>query len=108
VGGAAATRGQFPWQVAIHIDSAYLCGGSLILNDWVLTAAHCTYQRTSFSVRIGTIDWWSTPADGAVMVTTTKYVHSGYNTANLNNDVSLLKLPQPVTPSGIKIQNNTW
>jgi hypothetical protein len=36
-----AYRGQFPWQVAIAIDDASFCSGSLISNLWVLTAAHC-------------------------------------------------------------------
>jgi secreted trypsin-like serine protease len=41
-GGQPASRGQFPWQVALIIDDLYFCGGSLISNLWVLTAAHCT------------------------------------------------------------------
>ena len=40
-GGSAASHGQFPWQAAIIIDSNYFCGGSLISNRIVLTAAHC-------------------------------------------------------------------
>jgi len=41
VGGSEASRGQFPWQVAIIIDDSTFCGGSLISPDWVMTAAHC-------------------------------------------------------------------
>jgi len=41
-GGYTASRGQFPWQVAIIIDNSNFCGGSLISSLWVLTAAHCT------------------------------------------------------------------
>jgi secreted trypsin-like serine protease len=39
--GYAAERGQFPWQVGLVINSRSFCGGSLISNQWVLTAAHC-------------------------------------------------------------------
>jgi secreted trypsin-like serine protease len=39
--GFIASRGQFPWQVSIITDSTWYCGGSVISNDWVLTAAHC-------------------------------------------------------------------
>jgi hypothetical protein len=40
-GCSPAARGQFPWQVALIIDNAWFCGGSLISSRWVLSAAHC-------------------------------------------------------------------
>jgi secreted trypsin-like serine protease len=39
--GFTSNRGQFPWQVALEVDEAAFCGGSLISSLWVLTAAHC-------------------------------------------------------------------
>jgi secreted trypsin-like serine protease len=101
VGGALASRGQFPWQVSIHIDNSYLCGGSLIRNNWVLTAAHCTSYCTNFTIRMGSTHWYFMPAaDGITIFTAEKYEHPGYNAKTINNDVSLLKLPQSVTPNG--------
>jgi secreted trypsin-like serine protease len=44
IGGKQAQRGQIPWQVSmqIHVNGAvFLCGGSVIAPNWVLTAAHC-------------------------------------------------------------------
>jgi secreted trypsin-like serine protease len=41
MGGSAAALGQFPWQVLLSVDDASVCGGSLILPNWVLTASHC-------------------------------------------------------------------
>lgn len=40
IGGDEAVPHSIPFQVAILFDG-YLCGGSLINEKWVLTAAHC-------------------------------------------------------------------
>ena len=32
---------QFPWAVYIKIGSSGLCGGSILSESWVMTAAHC-------------------------------------------------------------------
>ena len=57
-----AELGQIPWQTIIltcsssrHQKMCYFCGGSLISNRWVISAAHCM-QGTSISktkVRVG-------------------------------------------------------
>lgn len=40
IGGQDAQLGDWPWQVYFTVDDSS-CGGSLISNEWVLTAAHC-------------------------------------------------------------------
>lgn len=41
IGGTVAARNAFPYQAALIINNSGFCGGSIISNEWVLTAAHC-------------------------------------------------------------------
>ncbi|XP_018495617.1 trypsin-1-like [Galendromus occidentalis] len=45
IGGRAAHNNEFPWQVSIRRNGNHICGGSLIHEEWVLTAAHCLKQK---------------------------------------------------------------
>jgi hypothetical protein len=54
VGGAPTTIEEWPWQVALALDPSFggnasdrqICGGSLITQTIVVTAAHCVYTFT--------------------------------------------------------------
>lgn len=56
VGGEEATAGEYPWQALLVFGNGIICGGSLIKNGWVLTAAHCIKQ-TGWVYRILHIDF---------------------------------------------------
>ena len=69
VGGHESEPGQWPWEVALFIDNAWFCGGSLISASFVLTAAHCVDGATYFDIMAGAhnirgnsinhpIKWW--------------------------------------------------
>uniref|UniRef100_A0A673MB37 Coagulation factor VIIi n=1 Tax=Sinocyclocheilus rhinocerous TaxID=307959 RepID=A0A673MB37_9TELE len=53
VGGQLQGQGGSPWQVLLRREDEYgFCGGSLISQRWVVTAAHCL-QQTPDHVTIG-------------------------------------------------------
>lgn len=42
VGGKLSSPAAWPWLVGIFKNGLFSCGGSIITEKWVLTAAHCT------------------------------------------------------------------
>ena len=43
IGGEEAENHEFPWAVALLEGGWHVCGGSVISDRYVLTAAHCVY-----------------------------------------------------------------
>lgn len=41
VGGKPSKPGSWPFLVALFRDGNFHCGGTLLLDNWVITAAHC-------------------------------------------------------------------
>ena len=48
VNGAEANEHSWPWIVSYGWNGGVACGGSIINDEWVLTAAHCCDPGTVF------------------------------------------------------------
>ncbi|WP_035736746.1 serine protease [Glycomyces arizonensis] len=97
IGGAPAADGQYPWMVALAdaADPSYnYCGGSLVEDDVVLTAAHCTVDSApgDVVVRHGSVDITATEAYEVAEI----HVADGFDGESMSDDWSLLQLTEPV------------
>lgn len=105
VGGKGATFGEFPWQVLVR-ESTWLglftknkCGGVLISNKYVMTAAHCQPGFLASLVAVfGEFDIsGDLEAKRAVSRNVKRViVHRQYDAATFENDLALLELEHPI------------
>ena len=99
VGGTETEVNEYPWQAAVITKSGGFCGGSLVSDLWVLTAAHCTDGQSvaGVQVHLGQHDLFSATESKLLRMGVQKIVeHPDYNTRTTNNDFSLLKMSSKV------------
>lgn len=100
VGGTQASVGEYPWAVLLSgtsSPSGFFCGGSLIAEKWVLTAAHCVVDESAGNLYAFageynklTYDITANPIDKII-------VHPNYDAVSSDNDLALLRLTYPET-----------
>uniref|UniRef100_A0A8D1J1D7 chymotrypsin n=2 Tax=Sus scrofa TaxID=9823 RepID=A0A8D1J1D7_PIG len=95
VNGEDAVPGSWPWQVSLQDSTGFhFCGGSLISEDWVVTAAHCGVT-TSDVVVAGEYDQASDAEDIQVLKIAKVFKNPNFSLLTVRNDITLLKLATP-------------
>merc|ERR1711879_1099456 len=98
VGGHEVAHHEWPWQVALFIDDAWFCGGSLISEEWVMTAAHCADGASYFDIMAGAHNVRAGSEPHRVEITSYNgWTHPGWNHNTLENDIALIELPSPMS-----------
>lgn len=100
--GQSISASNSSWSVIVRgIDSIgwwITCGGTLISEITVLTAAHCYHIGNNYNVYVGGVRTDGTDALDEIPVK--RYAqHPYYNNAKLEYDVGILRLERPVVQS---------
>ncbi|XP_029134080.2 chymotrypsin-like protease CTRL-1 [Labrus bergylta] len=102
VGGDTTTAGSWPWQVSVHFQSsanrAHICGGTLITDQWVVTAAHCILSTLPnvWTLYFGRETQGGPNVNEVNRSVSQVIVNPNYNDTLFNNDIALMKLTSPV------------
>ncbi|XP_069853441.1 trypsin-4 [Dipodomys merriami] len=94
VGGYTCAPNSVPYQVSLN-SGYHFCGGSLINDQWVVSAAHCYKSR--IQVRLGEHNINVQEGSEQIVSAAKAIRHPGYNSRNLDNDIMLIKLSSPVS-----------
>ena len=89
-----------PWVASIWYTrnisqkAEFICTGSLIRADIIITAAHCTFDKGFYWVKLGadTLD-----GDAPLLEVSGTWRDTRYSKKTITNDLGILKLTRPVT-----------
>ncbi|XP_066093048.1 coagulation factor X isoform X1 [Saccopteryx bilineata] len=108
VGGRDCGEGECPWQaLLINEENQGFCGGTILNEFYILTAAHCLYQARRFKVRAELTPPYShripgdrntEQEDGNEMVHEVEVIikHNKFVKETYDFDIAVLKLKTPI------------
>merc|ERR1711981_1110736 len=97
VGGHETAENQWPWQVALFVDDAWFCGGSLISDEDVMTAGHCADGAGYFDIMAGAHNVRASSEPHRVEITSYEgFTHPDWDPDTLEGDIALVRLPEKI------------
>nr|AYN79047.1 cocoonase 4 [Heliconius aoede] len=102
VGGYNVSIEEFPYQVHLLISrdgEFFECGGSIISNKTILTAAHCLAGASSVYVRLGAT---SSSDEGETIASNKLTQHPKYSKKTYDYDIGIVTLDNPIKLDGVK------
>lgn len=90
VGGVVADINEFPWMAMLHYRGTFYCGGTLISDRYVLTAAHCVLNFKPSQITVKVYD----TREARMVTKAVEKLHGNdrFNLDTFNNDIALVKL----------------
>ncbi|XP_044043506.1 coagulation factor X [Siniperca chuatsi] len=97
VNGEDCPPGECPWQaLLLNEEDRGFCGGTILNEYIILTAAHCMNQSRYIYVKLGEFDVLVDDGNEATHYVETIITHNKYKRDTYHNDIALIKLATPI------------
>uniref|UniRef100_A0A670YJT8 Serine protease 54 n=1 Tax=Pseudonaja textilis TaxID=8673 RepID=A0A670YJT8_PSETE len=93
-GQDVAAVGEFPWLVSLQDQGSHVALGSILSQDWILSAASSFHHRTQISALAGRLDPKG-PGESLVPIQTI-IPHEAFDEITLVHNIALLKTSTPL------------
>ncbi|XP_044106638.1 coagulation factor X-like isoform X1 [Neovison vison] len=98
VGGQDCKDGECPWQaLLVNEENEGFCGGTILSEYYVLTAAHCLQQAKKFTVRVGERNTDTEEGDEVAHEVEMVIRHNRFVRETYDFDIAVIRLRTPIT-----------
>ncbi|XP_022089497.1 transmembrane protease serine 6-like [Acanthaster planci] len=100
VGGNDAVRGAWPWYAQLYFNGRFSCGGTLVEDRFIISAAHCfegssRMNPTNWRVILGKYRENDDSGDEHESGVSEVIVHASYDSDTVDHDIAILVLSNP-------------
>ncbi|NXB83232.1 FA10 factor, partial [Vidua chalybeata] len=82
--------------VLLNEEGEEFCGGTILNENFILTAAHCINQTKEIKVVVGEVDREKKEQSESMHTVDKIFVHSKFIVETYDNDIALLKVKEPI------------
>jgi len=100
IGGHEVDIKDYPYQADVHMFGQHFCGGVIISNKAIVTAAHCVsaFHESILSVKVGSS---KANSGGTVIEIESRHVHPNFNQLPADYDIAVLILTKALNFSEV-------
>uniref|UniRef100_A0A673G5E5 Coagulation factor VII, like n=1 Tax=Sinocyclocheilus rhinocerous TaxID=307959 RepID=A0A673G5E5_9TELE len=88
----------YPLQALLELEEQYKCGGVILDCRWILTAAHCVWEKDPTLLQVTVAEHIRGKDEGTEQIRKVSkvFIHPWYNHSSTDSDIALLRLLSPI------------